>query len=913
MLQDVLGENACETRQEDIQSTRMPEKSIDIQTIASSRNFASKQEVDDIHDMKTKHPEMFPSAEGGVPGFRLVEKRSRECKEDQMNVQDTREAGNNEDDSEKRQKIREESSTRDDKDAERSHTEDSMPLSCTLPFEIRTRPEEEKIEAHTRQDKNIIWIATPGEMPYHVVVAEGTTWGQVTIAEDASSSMTQPIAPMNVVGDVEDRTRLLEEGDVVLLEDAATLTHRHCPCKGDISEGSTVRCIKQEIIDFETWANQQNKASRKEVLRYQKGWVASDEIKQYLRVCAMHCQVSVGPLIIMENQADATQDWLQWLMHMLEVSKDESGTYITALWCQWHWMPVRLEVTQKQITVITSPDAGAVLQTATREAFGRDSAIQFRFQEVPHAFNADCGFQTVQWHWCIGRGQEVVPIESQEATTWRLAFQDIIGTQIYEEPQGKLRIGGTPQVPAGEHQNEIAVKVAQMLQQHGVPAERSAERAQIVMRSLDHNKIRQMLKSNRPWQDLKQIANNAVPKVQLVMGDELQAQIAARQKSGKSIGGKDKKQHLQRAQAPTLADRAQDMQIPIGVFAQTDGKPLQQLQIRDIGPTAAGVILINAADAEAVMAFQRPMTDQGLALIFLGHLPDQAAAQAKHIQFPVTYMPTGEAILCAGSIVQAGKQEVVRAVPAKCPEVEVVPTKTFRVAVYMDQCTFEGERFLASPVKELLKAHRALGEAANQDRLLDVWDRQWLNASWQPTQPKAASAFVVSVRIAKPEIAELLSLSGEHGVYLEPRHDSGRHQDETYQVIWLPKASVQTARISLNQVPGPASLARHGDRYGIRVPTAQAMKTHEQLRSDVPYVGAGSKELWTVGPLPPGTTKSAFQKIIEQWGWQARALRPQGRSADLKGIMWSVQALSPASSHRSRSQAPWTCLPTGPA
>ena len=101
----------------------------------------------------------------------------------------------------------------------------------------------------------------------------------------------------------------------------------------------------------------------------------------------------------------------------------------------------------------------------------------------------------------------------------------------------------------------------------------------------------------------------------------------------------------------------------------------------------------------------------------------------------------------------------------------------------------------------------------------------------------------------------------------------------------------QDAKYAQQTSPQSTTLARHGDRYGLRSDTLNAQGIHEKHRPDTPLLLGQSKMIYAVGPLPFSTTKAALNKLLKAWNWDERPLQPKERAQDDSGITWHIQAI----------------------
>ena len=127
-------------------------------------------------------------------------------------------------------------------------------------------------------------------------------------------------------------------------------------------------------------------------------------------------------------------------------------------------------------------------------------------------------------------------------------------------------------------------------------------------------------------------------------------------------------------------------------------------------------------------------------------------------------------------------------------------------------------------------------------------------------------------------------------MHVEPRASDGRSSHTDFRIIWLPGQGKNEVIVACGSAPVQCTLARHGNRFGLRAHASEAIQIHEKYRSGIPYLQGDDRTLFVVGPFPEGCTKSALQRVLGEWKWDARPLHPKGRTADATGISWVIQA-----------------------
>lgn len=539
---------------------------------------------------------------------------------------------------------------------------------------------------------------------------------------------------------------------------------------------------------------------------------------------------------------------------------------------------------------MTTPEGACFLETV--ETLVQDNSMTFSAKQsvLPQSFPADCGFQSFAWIIAILSGLEVQALSCRQAAKWRQLFaNELLRHETAWHIAHHLDLGGARPDNGEVHQ------LTELLTTHGVWPERSQERAAQIVAKISPAILANILASPRPWQDLKAAANNMKPQLRLIMADELNAQIANRT-SQRKYGRKSDRQTARKPDAtkevPSV--QASELQVPHGVFRQQDGTVLSSLHVNEVGPQASGVLLLDQEDCEATLRLPQPVSKGGLAVIVLATKHNANMHQMPLIRFPAMCLSTQEPLITAGYMYQLGSQQVVRHDPPTKLAVEEQPTEVVRCVVFRDQAMPLWDSMLLQPVKHIFQAEPLLTPTPGEDSVvIDVWDRQWVTKKYEKVRPTNADMFLCSIRMQASQAETLLTKSGQNGVYWEPRSHCGRYPNDSYHVTWLQKMTLQDAKYAQQTSPQTTTLVRHGDRYGLRSDTMVAQEIHSKHRPDTPLLLGQNKLLFTVGPLPYSTTKTALMKILKAWDWDARPLQPKGRAPDGSGITWIVQAVEP--------------------
>ena len=717
-----------------------------------------------------------------------------------------------------------------------------------------------------------VWVGIPGQTLIQQAFAGEPTVGQLILAEENIQGANESLKPLSAVGSEVSISTPIQGQQIVVIR-SIDFQQAKCPCRS-----------QDKLVP------QLNNLTRVQALWHQLGWVAQDEIAFYLHNLETLRNVTITDPVVLKDMPTDSIVIGSWIMSIVEEAHRTSATHegMTAFWFRSHWFPVAVKVSANDGTlhVRTTPSELSYVQVLLQETFGEDS-VTFSSQVVADQFRADCGFQAVAWitKEALHR-QTIVPIDSEAATNMRLKFEEhLYAIRQADEPCPELLLGGMPEVCQ-------MPDIAKLVEMHGVQSHRSTQLTNHLVTQLGVPALKQVLQSPNPWKDLKNRCNTVKPPIQLVLTVELQAQIDARVKNGKQFGkkqGKIKKQYNATHQSKTTVQiRADQVQIPPGIFKQQDGQGLQQINIHDIQTKRRGVAVLSMTDAEPYFAIKEALTGEGLGLLIV-HYDQEALPNAHTItSFPATCTDTGEPMILKAALVQLGQQAVCRSVPSNLVAVNEVETQVARCMVYRDQCQFDWTELCKKPAKTVMQSDAF--QAIDMQGILDVWDRQFLSKSFQRARPDQAEIFTCTMRLTLPQAKILAESNAQHGLYIEPRVSNGRSPCPLSKVVWLPKRSFQEVVIAKNQTEVFTSIARSGDRYGLRASAGDIEKVHAQHRPEVEYLDASVMRQFKISPLPYGTTKASLQQVFNTWQWKARPSHTQGQSADFSGLAWVAYA-----------------------
>lgn len=749
-------------------------------------------------------------------------------------------------------------------------------VSATIPWtqEVEERQPLPLDDGEPSTPKTTIWIGQTGQTIFPISFQGSPTIGQATQAEAKLHDLPVTIKPMNGVGGDLSLSQPVENDDVVLIRQCGQCDNDKCfriRCSHSFApKGNGVPAFAENL-------------SREELLWNQRGWVANDEMKFYLETLKNEGNVNTCPPLYFEDEVSQILVWGDWVVRASEIACATNQRYetCTAVWHDHHWFPVRMEIKEHEITITTTPLESDLLHSMSKETFG-DYNFVIQVMDIHNKFPADCGFQAIAWLAALARNEPgSTSIEASEALKLRKQFaHHLRENNIHDTPPSGIRLGGM--------QQNIAQKELQaLLESHGVRQHRLKEHTQHVIDRLSLGEVIKTLQSPRPWADLKAKASALKPPLQLVLAEELKIAVEARLHEGKSFGRKQNKMQSQ-SNPSSIRLQAAHVQVPAGLFQQTDGTKLTQITSLQINQQARGFAVVNIDEALPFFDITDPIGKAGIALMILDHQDKRIPEHCKTIRFPAQYAETDEPVIVTASLLQLGQQQVQRFVPESCAKIEEVATSVIRAMVYRDQYKdHEWNNFRDRPVKCLMEqpAFQQLPKQA----VIDVWDRQFVSKTFKKARAPEADIFIVTLRVEQQFAPSLLEISGSSGIYTEPRDDAGRQPHPCYKVIWIPKASYGDLVVAKQKTEGQSWISRNGDRYGIRVEAENEKMAHQLHRPDVDYIGGDLKQ-FRVGPLPFGTNKSSLTKAFRQWNWEARAGQPLTQTRDHSGVFWSAKA-----------------------
>ena len=496
---------------------------------------------------------------------------------------------------------------------------------------------ESEVHASHHDKHGKVCLILDGEPIHSIQVKPDCTVGQLAVATDRLTQMSEPIRVTTAMG-----TQL--------------------PLNSKVQLGSHIRC--QQVENVTVWKCRgphghsqvpclQNDA-RATLLWQQEGWTAPDEMTFYMEMIqSKHPEVQchlVDILPEVDYHVVITDIILKAVDHL---HQDKLGALAMAVMYNHHWFPVFI-LPSDQIEICMPHDDLPVLRSHIEQAVGKVDFVNFSTSIMPHAFPADCGFQTLGWLISKILGDDTrTPFADEQACQWRALFHSHLIEQHKDQEfiHVPLRLGGM----------SVTQQLQQLLVSHGVHEARSHQCAEQLIDKLGKTSVTSILKSAKPWADLKARANMQNPPIRIVLADELKQAVQKRAKDPAPVGSKGNKRQTKTSNV--LQIQADQIAVPDAIFKQADGAELDQINLQQINQSSKGIAVANIAEALPYFGIANPISSEGLGLLILDHTDPRIPPQHKVIQVPAHCRATQEPVIVTAAILQLGKKEVTRNLP----------------------------------------------------------------------------------------------------------------------------------------------------------------------------------------------------------------------------------------------------------
>lgn len=676
-----------------------------------------------------------------------------------------------------------------------------------------------------------------------------------------------------------------------------------------ITDVSLLHALRKQTIDS---------AARKQVLQNQGTLWADDEllwhVDQLLQVARKPTWALLDPLLAAEALKRPSSNLLsQWISSFAKRPTAFIGIVpVDNHWIPflWTWTPQCMIASCWDIPGPPSP-ALAVLHQGLATAVGSRT---WTVHAVHRSFAVPeyCGLCAVRFIDHMLRGK-MLPSNLDEVKKLHAAARS-----MYVQFLDSCGSVSRPWIWAAGLEPKAYDRLHALLEEHGVEQSQTKHRAFLLIQAAGLPAVQGAITSGQPWRALKSVANKCRPVFQLVHPQELERVVQKKAEQGGMRSKRKKpataaKPKQNQPAAPQVLDPAK-LTIDDEAFTARDGTGLSQIKMQEIGPFALGVVLSTPEEASAYLKAGQLVSQGSLALLLLNAEEAQidTGLTWAFVRVVLRCVANSEPMLAPAYLVQLGKSPVIPRASPGPQDVLHAPAACCKVAIYRDMVKVDWSEIIRAPVKFAL-AHLTPLQACRQgtiqvqnpcncgkwhptpddvveEPVLDVWRRQWVTMSFRQVAPEQAEVFIFNMRCLDSLLPSVLSCSGHHGLFIEPRTVDSRDPLLSYQVLWLPKTPFEEL-LRIQQCNAQVvGLARLGTRLGVRTKTLDASTLAKELKPGSIFLAPGAKLTFELGPLPFGMDRLSVARLYSQWGWQARPLHPSRSVAAALGNLWLVQA-----------------------
>ena len=238
-----------------------------------------------------------------------------------------------------------------------------------------------------------------------------------------------------------------------------------------------------------------------------------------------------------------------------------------------------------------------------------------------------------------------------------------------------------------------------ILREHGVPDDRTEERAKAALDKIGATRLRETLQSRNVWPALKALGSQPRVNFMFVKPDELEKQIRQRAQTKFRVQAADKKNKVYRPKLDSSdVDPAQLQLIPDTFVLQNEEGEVHQLQMEEVATHRAGIAFGRVNDVLPFIREGKSLSLDGLAVLTTSRIPpsEQGLLPVTNLKFPAVYIPTQEPILLEGSLVNLGDLTVIRKLETELIETAAIGTSVLKLTQYKDEYPADWNQVLKS-------------------------------------------------------------------------------------------------------------------------------------------------------------------------------------------------------------------------
>ena len=419
--------------------------------------------------------------------------------------------------------------------------------------------------------------------------------------------------------------------------------------------------------------------------------------------------------------------------------------------------------------------------------------------------------------------------------------------------------------------DQIAKKLAEILQKRGVPSVDKDSRAALILSKIPHSEVTAILSKNEfdAWAELKKKANEQ--KIRMITSTELKEFQQAQRKNKAAIKPTAANQKTKGPKGPKSANMDPNhVTIDLSHFS-CDGKTPVPLKVTQWGPDSKGIAIATPTEAKKLLPVTNLSAD-GLALLVL---TDKLFENKPPFTMPAVDA-LGSPMLAAGVLLNFGDIEIKYVPSLPAASLNEVPTATLEVTIQKKLVPKWGD--VQNPLNYL---GLQLPEIRSE-KVIQSWNFRPYNDDRARVKHSDATYVHGFVKIPEELLLSTLQRSGLAGVFLQVK-GSDRKLDPRFGLVVTHGSSLddllKLAKIT-KDVLGVVQLGQQ-QIFGLR-----AKREHlAAVRRCVLPQGIAIQEgdippdatWWFLKNLKASTTCADLTRALQCLGWNASAIRPGGK------------------------------------
>eukprot|EP00435_Cladocopium_sp_Y103_P019400 s1438_g4.t1 len=411
-------------------------------------------------------------------------------------------------------------------------------------------------------------------------------------------------------------------------------------------------------------------------------------------------------------------------------------------------------------------------------------------------------------------------------------------------------------------QDAMKVRVARVLEKHGVAKDASVDRAASFLLKADCGTLAKEEGSDDDdfWKAIKNEANRV--HFRLVFRNEMQQ---AKRDNRQKPPAKPVKKAKQMPSHEGFVANASNVVIDMKHFwdGEVNAEKIEQSRF---GPDQKGLAVMSLDEANR-HACGPSMSVDALAILVVGKKFD---ATDSPFAMPA-HSVRGEPVVIMAALRQFGDRDV--SFKAAVPVSEVGKSASTVIELHIFRSEVGAWRECSVPL-HYLGVHISAVRGSN---LIATWAMKTWSDSRCPAPFKEAQYWHGYIRVHDDILDQVLSRSGLAGIYVSPK-DSNRRHDERFSVLALPDCNLSDAQKKASVTEKALGVVKLRDQLGIRCRREHAAALRAVLLPESAYVAAeginGDETMWVLIPSEVG--RDGLQAAFQQSGWEAKPIRAQG-------------------------------------